>query len=266
MTEAAPPPAEPSAWNADLRLPAGRLFPLLFRSFFLQASWSFERMQSVGWTAALSGEGRRVAGGEKAAAFLQRHLGYFNTNPAMASYLLGGVVRLEEEVAQGRATEDDVSRLKRGLTGALAAWGDTFFWASLRPFSTATGTLVAMISGAWGVAAYLLAYNAFHLYYRVRGISEGYRWGSKVTARLTRTVARTRAGTVRRLGLAGAGALATLSLSPTLRALGPAGLSIVLGLSAVAGVLLVRRASLGTWWGLLAVGGGLVYALATGGR
>jgi PTS system mannose-specific IID component len=256
--------AEP--WNAEVRLKPSRLGALLLRSFFLQGSWSYERMQSVGWTAALSGEGRQLAAGPGASAFLRRHLDYFNTNPVMASYLLGGVVRLEEEITAGRAAEEDVARFKRGLTSPLAAWGDTFFWASLRPLATALGVVGAWLWGGWGVVVYLVAYNSFHLYYRVRGLQEGYRWGPEVAARLARAPVRTMAGRVRETGLVAAGVLAALGAAPTARAFGLAGMAAFVGLAAMAAFALKRRAGFGTWLGTAAIVAGLVYAWVAAGR
>lgn len=253
-------------WNPEVRLKPGRLGALLLRSFFLQGAWSYERMQSVGWTAALAGEGRHLASGPEAAAFLRRHLDYFNTNPVMASYLLGGVVRLEEELRAGRAVPEDVARFKRGLSGPIAAWGDTFFWASLRPLATAVGVAAAWLWGAWGVVVYLVAYNSFHLYYRVRGLQEGYRWGPDVTARLARAPVRTMAGRVREAGLVTAGALAALAVAPTTRAFGFAGLGVMVALAALAAYALKRRPGWGTWPGVAAIVAGLVYAWVAAGR
>jgi PTS system mannose-specific IID component len=253
------------AWDASPRLTGKRMIPLLFRSFFLQASWSFERMQSVGWTAVLSGEGRKVAPGGKAKDFLTRHLGYFNTNPVMASYLIGGVVRLEEEVAAGRASVEDVAKLKRGLTSPLASWGDTFFWATLRPAATAIGALVGLIAGVWGVLAYLVTYNVFHLFYRVRGIEEGYRYGPQVTARLSTSFVKMKVGWVRGAGLLAAGALAGLSLVRTDSLGSP--VRLVIALMVIPAFLILRkRAGLGAWLGLLAIAVGLVYARLQAGR
>lgn len=255
----------PGGAPAGGKLGARRLLPLLGRSFFLQASWSFERMQSVGFAAALAGEGRRLTPRD-AAAFLRRHLGYFNTNPVLASFLLGGVVRLEEEVAAGRLPPEAVDRFKRGLAGPAAAWGDTFFWATLRPAAIAVGVLLAWLAGAWGALAYLAVYNVPHLYYRARGLSEGYRRGTDVAGWLLRSPIRTLPDGIRRVGLAALGALIVLGLGPTAAAVGAAGLTATLLLAGVAGVVMSRRHGQGHWWGLAAVGCGLAWALLAPGR
>ena len=247
------------------RLGARRLLALLVRSFFLQAAWSFERMQSVGLAAALAGEGRRRAGAD-GAAFLRRHLGYFNTNPVLASYLLGGVVRLEEDVAAGRLPPEAVDRFKRGLAGPVAAWGDTLFWATLRPAACGLAAVVAWVAGAWGALAYLAAYNVLHLYYRVRGLSEGYRWGADVAGRLMASPIRTLPEGIRRGGLVALGALATLSIAPAAAVVGTAGLIAVLLLAGVACVVMKSRSGPGHWWGLAAVGCGLAWAWLAPGR
>ena len=93
-------PALPS----EPRLSLGRQFALVGRSLLLQASWSFERMQSVGFAALLAGEGRRLTRGHPGAniAFLERQVAFFNTNPPMAGYLAGVALRLEEEAGPVR--------------------------------------------------------------------------------------------------------------------------------------------------------------------
>jgi mannose/fructose/N-acetylgalactosamine-specific phosphotransferase system component IID len=175
MTPTPPRPTEPpglsvrsiaeSAAPATPRLGARRLLALLFRAFFLQAAWNYERMQSIGFAAALAGEGRRLAPGERARPFLERHLGYVNTNPVVASGLLGGTVRLEEDVARG-GDPAKVIRFKQVLAGPAAAWGDTLFWGTLRPVATAVGAVAALLGGWVGALVYLLGYNAIHLFYR----------------------------------------------------------------------------------------------------
>ena len=223
-------------------------------------------MQTVGFAAMMSGEGRRLAGGDRAADFLRRQMGFFNTNPPMASYIAGATLRMEEEVAAGRLDPAEVERFKRGVAAPFAAWGDTLFWATLRPAATAAGALVGWLAGAWGALAYLIVYNALHLRTRFAGVQEGYRWGRSVSGRVAASDVRRWPGRLQPPGLLAIGLLAGLSLAggwsqfggPAAVGFGLAGVGAFLGLQ--------RTARLGDVWGLLPIVVGFVDVLLRGGR
>lgn len=254
-----PVPGASASAGPGPRLATGRLVALLWRSFFLQAAWNYERMQSVGFAAALAGEGRRLAPGSAARGYLERHLAYVNTNPVVASGLLGGVVRLEEEVARG-GDPARVVRFKQVLAGPAAAWGDTLFWGTLRPVATAAGALAALLGGWVGALVYLLGYNAVHFYYRARLLAEGYARGTEFGPWLSRSSFRALPGRLRPVGLLALGALAGLSVPGTLAAVGGPGFVVTLVLTALVLASLRKQGTYGSPWGLLAVAIGLIYA------
>ncbi|MHB9155515.1 MAG: PTS system mannose/fructose/sorbose family transporter subunit IID, partial [Endomicrobiales bacterium] len=119
-----------------------RLFlSMLWRSFFIQAIWNFERLQNIGFVYGLlpffrylypdPGERREV---------LLRHIGFFNTHPYMVSMIFGMVASLEEDLRDGKpVNRDQLVTLKNNIAGPLAAIGDTFFWATWRPFTVLLG-------------------------------------------------------------------------------------------------------------------------------
>lgn len=246
------------------RLGVRRTAALLWRLCFLQAAWSYERMQSVGLAAALAGEGRRLAGGDPEAArsFLSRHLGFFNTNPVAASGLAGALVRLEEE---GGAAGDAaaIARFKQVLAGPAAAWGDTLFWATLRPVATALGAAAALAAGAWGPILYLVGYNAVHFYWRLRLLDEGYARGAAFGPWLSQSGFRTWPGRLRPAGILLLGAAIGISCVDGGRALGGAGVALVAGAAGVAALVLRNPARTGTPWGYVAVAAGLIHAALT---
>lgn len=256
----APPPA------AGPVLPARRLWPLVVRSFLLQASWSYERMQTVGFAFLLAGEGRKLAPGDAAAPFLQRHLGFFNTNPPMASFIAGAAVRMEEEVAAGRLAPAEIERFKRAVVSPLAAWGDTLFWATLRPTATAIGAVIGWLAGAWGALAYLIVYNALHLTTRASGLQQGYRLGRGVAGWISSSSLRRWPGRLQPVGLAALGMAAGLSLAGGRAQFGDVGAAL-LGLVMVGAFLGFRRtARLGDAWGLVPIAIGFAYLLLARGR
>jgi PTS system mannose-specific IID component len=66
---------------------------------------------------------------------LMRHLVFFNVHPYMVNIILGMVIRTEEDISRGDAPGvERVNIVKNAMAGPLAAIGDVFFWATLRPF------------------------------------------------------------------------------------------------------------------------------------
>src|SRR5262249_32197906 len=102
--------------SAAERVRGADLARVVARSFLLQALWNPERQQGAGFAFALKPFLTRVPPPQGEPAALARHVGYFNTNPAFASYALGAIGRLEVERALG-------SRLRpRSWTGPRARW------------------------------------------------------------------------------------------------------------------------------------------------
>ena len=193
---------------SEKRIGRAGVLGLLARSFYLQAAWNYETLQAPGFAHALFPVGRKLsAGGKVPPEFARRHAALFNTNPVMASYVIGTAARMEEEVAAGRATADDVVAMKSALAVPLAAAGDRFFWATLRPLAGMLGVLAAGAAGVAGALVLLAVYNAFHLYYRARGVVKGYALGSGIVNEVLRL---NLVGLSAQLGLIGAFALGML--------------------------------------------------------
>ncbi len=162
------------------------LLHVLWRSFFLLSTCNYERMQNVGFGYAISPALTKLYEGAALKAALARHLEFFNSHPYMAGALLGASIKLEEEVAAGRLPPERVSSFKRCLMGPLAAIGDNFFWASLRPFGAAWA-IAGIFSGVlWAPFAFLALYNVFHITLRAYGVFAGYRHGEQVFERVNR--------------------------------------------------------------------------------
>ena len=73
----------------------------------MQASWSFERMQSLGFAFAIAPALKKLyPNGAEYESRLRLHMDYFNTQPYLASFILGAVVRMEEERADDEAAAE----------------------------------------------------------------------------------------------------------------------------------------------------------------
>lgn len=160
------------------------MFKVFINSFFMQASWSFEKMQSLGFVAAISPALREIYkdDSEGMELALKRHLAFYNAHPYMASPILGAAIRLEEMGKDGVCPVDSAVRLRTRLMAPLSALGDSFYWASIRPFASCAGIAAALMSpNAWlGPLLFLVVYNCFHLWMRWRGLERGYGLGEGV--------------------------------------------------------------------------------------
>jgi len=117
------------------RLPRRLQAGLFWRSLTLQASWNPQRMQNLGLLAVMLTWLRarpRDIGQDR--LFCRRYFEFFNTNPYLANYLVGGLVRLEEMRAAGTELPPGLTATFRDTVGrALASLGDQLFWLGLRP-------------------------------------------------------------------------------------------------------------------------------------
>lgn len=183
---------------APRALGVGTTLRLFLRLLLLQSTWSFERMQGLGFAYALEPWLKNVyADPEDRRAALERHTDYFNTQPYAASLILGLVCALEEEAARLPASKrapayERLKAVKRATGAALAGLGDAFFWSALRPAaaSAALFTGLFLARGNWGRAGfataltYLVAYNVPALWVRWAGINLGYEWREQLPAKL----------------------------------------------------------------------------------
>lgn len=165
---------------------ATTLFKVFSRSFFLQASWSFEKMQGLGFASALEPAINDLYGDdeEKRKEALRRHLTFYNAHPYLASPVLGATVKLEEKVKEGACNPDDAVSFRRKVMGAYGAIGDSFYWNSLRPMAAALGILVTIFWGVWGPVVFFVVYNVFHIWMRWWGLKKGYELGTGVVSHI----------------------------------------------------------------------------------
>ena len=136
--------SEKKLTNADIR-------NIYTRSTFLLGSFNFERMQSMGFCVSMIPVIKRFySNKDDQAAALKRHLEFFNTQPWVASPIIGVTAAMEQERANGAKDIDDaaISGVKVGLMGPLAGVGDPIFWGTLRPVLAALGAGLA-ITGHW---------------------------------------------------------------------------------------------------------------------
>jgi PTS system mannose-specific IID component len=117
---------------------------------------------------------------------LRVHLEYFNTQPYLASFILGAVVRMEEDRSTGRNVSEDVTGLKTALMAPLGALGDTFFWGALKPFASAVTVALLMTGQWWAPILFLVFYNICHVGLRASMLFWGYQSGGNAMPLMAR--------------------------------------------------------------------------------
>lgn len=140
-------------------------------------------MQSLGFAFAI-GPALKKLYPDRAAyeARLRLHMDYFNTQPYLASFILGAAVRMEEERATGRNEGGDVSGLKAALMAPLGALGDSFFWGALKPLAAVVAVALLMTGYWWAPLLFLTVYNVWHVGLRAGLLFRGYRSGGDAVA------------------------------------------------------------------------------------
>jgi mannose PTS system EIID component len=159
------------------RIPKRYRRRLLLRAFLVQGSWNYETLIGTGFAFVLLPVLRFLHRDDADAyhAAVKRHCEVFNSHPYFATLAAGAVARLE---AEGAAPET-ISRLKVAIRSSLGSLGDQIFWLAWRPASALLAILLLLLGLPWwlAVGAFLICYNALHLWVRVWGLRLGLEHG-----------------------------------------------------------------------------------------
>jgi len=114
-------------------------------------------------------------GAERREEIVKTQRGLFNTHPYMVSYIVGATVRAYDE---GQATSEEIKKFLSVAQASFASAGDLLFWRTLRPAILLMAVILGVHYGIVGPLVFLVVYNIFHLYHRIKGIKDGYdmRW------------------------------------------------------------------------------------------
>lgn len=157
------------------------------RSTFLQGSWNYERMQNGGFCFAMIPAIKKLyTTKEDRAAALQRHMEFFNTQPFVASPILGVTLALEEDKANGTDVQDTaIQGVKVGMMGPLAGVGDPVFWFTVRPILGALGASLAMAGNILGPILFFVLFNVIRYGFMWYTQEFGYKVGTEITKDLS---------------------------------------------------------------------------------
>ena len=151
--------------DSKIKLTKADRFKAFLRSYFLLASFNYERMQNGGWAYSLIPALKKLyPSGEEAKEALKRHLEFFNTHPYVAAPIIGVTLALEEERANGADIDDAaIQGVKVGMMGPLAGVGDPVFWFTLRPILGALGASLALGGSIVGPLLFFFAWNIIRM-------------------------------------------------------------------------------------------------------
>lgn len=122
-------------------------------SIILQSGFNFERMQAGGFTASMIPSFKKIYGDqtEEISAAMSYNMDFMNTEPHMATFLMGLIVSLEESGED----RELIRNLRAGLFGPLAGIGDAIFWFTLLPISAAICSSINQQGSVLGPILYL---------------------------------------------------------------------------------------------------------------
>ena len=165
-----------------VRLPRALQRSLFLRSLTLQASWNHQRMQNLGllWNV-LPWLRRKKRHVNRDRIFCRRYYGFFNTNPYLANFLIGGLVRLEEDRAAGLEVESGFIGTFRDSVGrALASLGDQLFWLGLRPTLVMLICFAGLLGQIPSILVILGIFTVSQLVLRWLALQRGYELGMDI--------------------------------------------------------------------------------------
>jgi len=128
-------------------------------------------MQNIGFTNAIL-PGLKNTDPEQLKNVAEQYLTFFNTQPYMAPTILGVNLNLIEK-GQG----ETAVKINSSLSGSLAALGDTFFWATLKPLMSLLFLILVICDRLWGLFLVLVLFNSMHIWTMTWGLIQGYRNG-----------------------------------------------------------------------------------------
>ena len=165
-------------------LPRGVRRAMLLRSLAVQGSWNYRTLIGTGMAFVLAPALRHVHGRDPARLrdAVARHAELFNAHPYLAALAAGAIARLEVD----GVPPETVARFKAAVRGSLGSMGDRLVWLTWRPACALLMVALLLAGAPWwaAVLAFLVPYNALHLWLRVWGLRAGLRDGLNVARAL----------------------------------------------------------------------------------
>jgi PTS system mannose-specific IID component len=174
-------PAGEAEKEQDLLVSQKEIRGLFWRSFALQSAFSFDRMQSIGFTWSLMPILERLyESKEELSKALRRHLTFFNTHPWIVGPVLALTSTMEAQRARGDEVEvEAIQGIKTGMMGPLAGIGDSLFFGIWRPLMSGISASMALQGNPIAPFVFLIGVNVVHFYARWQTLVATFRRGTQ---------------------------------------------------------------------------------------
>ncbi|UYY06524.1 PTS system mannose/fructose/sorbose family transporter subunit IID [Enterococcus faecalis] len=184
---------------------------IMFRSYLLQSSFNYERMQAGGWTYSLIPGLKKIhRDKEDLALSLENHLQFMNTNPQLVTFMHGVIIAMEES----KESPKSIQAIKTALMGPLGGIGDALFYLTVLPIVQPIGSQLSLEGNILGPIVFLLLFNIPYMAAKIGLINLGYKMGVKAISVLSESTKKlSRSATI--VGISVVGALIPKSVQLT---------------------------------------------------
>ena len=174
---------------------------IMFRSYLLQSSFNYERMQAGGWTYSLIPGLKKIhRDKEDLALSLENHL----------QFMHGVIIAMEES----KESPKSIQAIKTALMGPLGGIGDALFYLTVLPIAAAIGSQLSLEGNILGPIVFLLLFNIPYMAAKIGLINLGYKMGVKAISVLSESTKKlSRSATI--VGISVVGALIPKSVQLT---------------------------------------------------
>ena len=184
---------------------------IMFRSYLLQSSFNYERMQAGGWTYSLIPGLKKIhRDKEDLALSLENHLQFMNTNPQLVTFMHGVIIAMEES----KESPKSIQAIKTALMGPLGGIGDALFYLTVSPIPAPIGSQLSLEGNILGPIVFLLLFYIPYMAAKIGLINLGYKMGVKAISVLSESTKKlSRSATI--VGISVVGALIPKSVQLT---------------------------------------------------
>jgi PTS system N-acetylgalactosamine-specific IID component len=156
---------------------------MIARSYNLQASFNYERMQAAGWLYCILPGLEKIHGDneEDLKISMSHNLEFFNTHPFLVTFVMGIVLSLEQQ----KADINTIRAVRVAAMGPLGGIGDAIFWFTLVPIVAGITANMAINGSLAGPILFLLIFNIVQFAVRYFLMYWSYDLGTKAIELLT---------------------------------------------------------------------------------
>ncbi len=169
--------------GVEAKIPSDVLRSSKLRSvLFFEASWNYELMQGLGYLYSILPILKHIYKGEELKKAAKAHLEFFNTNPVLAPM----IVSLDGVIESARKGDlDFVRKLKIGLMGPLAGFGDSVIWLATGGVLLILAITLVRMGIVWGPLVFILLFDIVTFTIRFKSFDFGYKRGTSLVRVLT---------------------------------------------------------------------------------